>query len=67
MPTTGTTTARAIRHRRLEPDGDEGSAVADGLKFGSLPPAADSDHPTAAETAAVCKKVAEYQRDFNTH
>jgi L-asparaginase len=37
------------------------------LKFGSLPPAADPDHPTAAETAAVHKKVAEYQRVFDTH
>jgi L-asparaginase len=33
------------------------------MKFGSLPPAADPDHPTTEETAAV----AEYQRVFDTH
>jgi len=37
------------------------------MKFGSLPPAADPDHPTSAETAAVRKKVAEYQRVFDGH
>jgi len=37
------------------------------MKFGSLPPAADPDHPTSAETAAVRKKVAEYQRIFHGH
>ena len=37
------------------------------MKFGSLPPAADPDHATPAETAAVRKKVAEYQRIFDTH
>jgi hypothetical protein len=37
------------------------------MKFGSLPPAADPDRPTAAETAAVREKVAEYQRVFDTH
>ena len=37
------------------------------MKFGSLSPAVDPDHPTAAETAAVRKKVAEYQRIFDTH
>ena len=37
------------------------------MKFGSLPPAVDPDHPTAAETAAVHKKVTEYQRIFDTH
>ena len=37
------------------------------MKLGSLPPAADADHPTAAETAAVRKKVADYQRVFDTH
>jgi hypothetical protein len=37
------------------------------MKFGSLPPAADPDHPTSAETAAVLKKVAEYQRVFDGH
>jgi len=37
------------------------------MKFGSLPPAADPDHPTSAEAAAVREKVAAYQRVFNTH
>ncbi len=37
------------------------------MKFGSLPPAADPDHPNSAEAAAVQKKVAEYQVIFNTH
>ena len=37
------------------------------MKFGSLPPGADPDHPTSAETAAVRKKVAEYQGVFDTH
>src|SRR4029077_77052 len=37
------------------------------MKFGSLPPAAAPDHPPAAETPAVRKKVAEYQRIFDTH
>jgi L-asparaginase len=37
------------------------------MKFGSLPPAADPDHPTSAETAAMCEKVAAYQKVFNTH
>ena len=37
------------------------------MKFGSLPPAAEPDHPTSAETADVRKKVAEYQRVFDTH
>src|SRR3984893_5036175 len=37
------------------------------LKFGRLPPAADPEHPTAVETAAVRKKVAEFQRVFDTH
>jgi L-asparaginase len=37
------------------------------MKFGALPPAADSDHPTAAERAATIAKVAEYQTVFNTH
>ena len=37
------------------------------MKFGSLPPAADPDHPSSAESAAVRKKVAEYQVIFNTH
>jgi len=37
------------------------------LKFGALPPALDPDKPTAAETAAVAAKVAEYQQVFDTH
>src|SRR6516164_8322900 len=37
------------------------------MKFGSLPPAADPDHPTSTEAAAVREKVAAYQRVFNTH
>ena len=37
------------------------------MKLGSLPPAADPDRPTAAETAAVRTKVALYQRVFDTH
>jgi hypothetical protein len=37
------------------------------MKFGSLPPAADPDHPTSAETAATREKVAMYQAIFDTH
>lgn len=37
------------------------------MKFGALPPALDPDKPTAAETAAVAAKVAEYQQVFDTH
>jgi L-asparaginase len=37
------------------------------MKFGSLPPAANPDHPTSEEAAAVCKKVAAYQTVFDTH
>jgi hypothetical protein len=37
------------------------------LRFGSLPPAADPIHPTAAELAAVQVKLAEYQAVFDTH
>jgi len=37
------------------------------MKFGSLPPSADPDRPTIAETAAVREKVAVYQRIFDTH
>jgi hypothetical protein len=37
------------------------------MKFGALPPAADPDNPTSAESAAVCEKVAQYQAIFNTH
>jgi hypothetical protein len=37
------------------------------MKFGSLPPAADPDHPISAETAAVVQRVALYQAVFDTH
>ena len=37
------------------------------MKFGALPPAANPDEPTSAESAAVREKVAEYQAVFNTH
>ena len=37
------------------------------MKFGSLPPAADADHPTPEEAAAIRKKVAAYQAVFDTH
>jgi L-asparaginase len=37
------------------------------MKFGSLPPAADPDHPTSVETAAIGEKVAAYQTVFDTH
>jgi hypothetical protein len=37
------------------------------MKFGCLPPAADPDHPTSAESAVVREKVATYQTIFDTH
>jgi L-asparaginase len=37
------------------------------LRFGSLPPAADPEHPTPAELKAVQAKLAEYQSVFDTH
>jgi hypothetical protein len=37
------------------------------MKYGSLPPAADPDHPTSAETAAVRDRVAAYQAISDTH
>jgi L-asparaginase len=37
------------------------------LKFGSLPPAADPDAPTADELAAIRERVAAYQSIFDTH
>jgi hypothetical protein len=37
------------------------------MKFGSLPPAADPDHPTSAEVAATGEKVALFQAVFDTH
>jgi L-asparaginase len=36
-------------------------------KFGSLPPAANPDHPTPKEAAAIRKRVADYQTVFDTH
>lgn len=37
------------------------------LRFGSLPPAQDPDHPTPEELAATRTAVAAYQAVFNTH
>jgi L-asparaginase len=37
------------------------------MKLGSLPPAADPDHPTPQERAAVQEKVRQYQAIFDTH
>jgi hypothetical protein len=37
------------------------------MKFGSLPPAADPDHPTDAEADAVRRAVSAYQAVFDTH
>jgi L-asparaginase len=37
------------------------------LKFGSLPPAADVEHPTEAEVKAIKAKLNEYQAVFDTH
>jgi L-asparaginase len=37
------------------------------MKLGSLPPAADPDHPTQAEAEAVRHAVSEYQAVFDTH
>lgn len=37
------------------------------MRFGSLPPAADPDHPTEAEKDAIREKLIEYQRVFDTH
>jgi len=37
------------------------------LKFGSLPPAADADHPAETEIAAVRTRLKEYQAVFDTH
>jgi L-asparaginase len=37
------------------------------MKFGSLPPTANPDHPTPEEAAATRKKVAAYQAMFDTH
>jgi hypothetical protein len=37
------------------------------LRFGALPPAADADHPTAAEIEATERALAQYQAVFDTH
>jgi hypothetical protein len=37
------------------------------LKYGSLPAAADPDHPTAAEQTAIKEKIKLYQALFQTH
>ncbi len=37
------------------------------MKFGSLPSAADPDHPTSAEKTAIREKIASYQKIFDTH
>jgi hypothetical protein len=37
------------------------------LKLGALPPAADPEHPTDDEVAAVTARIAEYQAIFDTH
>lgn len=37
------------------------------MRFGSLPPATNPDNPTEAELNAIRKKLADYQRVFDTH
>jgi L-asparaginase len=37
------------------------------MRFGSLPPAADPEHPTRAELEAVQARLAAYQAVFDTH
>jgi hypothetical protein len=37
------------------------------LRLGALPPAADPDHPTETEVAAIKEKLAGYQEVFDTH
>jgi hypothetical protein len=37
------------------------------MRFGSLPPAADPEHPTPSELEATQAKLAEYQAVFDTH
>ncbi len=37
------------------------------MKLGSLPPVADTDHPTKNEIDRIRAKLAEYQRIFDTH
>ena len=37
------------------------------MKFGSLPPVADLDHPTEHEIKTIKAKLIEYQAIFDTH
>ncbi len=37
------------------------------MKFGSLPPARDPDHPSPEEAAALRAKITQYQAIFDTH
>ncbi len=37
------------------------------MKFGSLPPVADVDHPTGHEIKTIKTKLIEYQAIFDTH
>ncbi len=37
------------------------------MKFGSLPAAADTDHPNPSELKAICAKLGEYQEVFDSH
>jgi L-asparaginase/Glu-tRNA(Gln) amidotransferase subunit D len=37
------------------------------MKFGSLPPVADLQHPTEGELKAIKAKLVEYQEVFDTH
>ena len=37
------------------------------MKFGALPPAADANAPTEAETTAIMERLALYQAVFDTH
>jgi hypothetical protein len=37
------------------------------MKFGSLPPPADVEHPTQAELTAIRARLMEYQAVFDTH
>jgi L-asparaginase len=37
------------------------------MKFGSLPPASDPDHPTERELGAIREKLGAYQAVFDTH
>jgi L-asparaginase len=37
------------------------------MKFGSLPPAVDPDHPTSEEAATIRETIAVYQAIFDAH